>query len=315
VASSENGWRDTGGANRGIGKRNSNWTPTREKADIVEAAGVPERVHTDASDFRNIPATPFSGEAWAKAIEAGVQNKIAVAEEEHPTPHAAELERLVGHAAETTQDEISFVSEATTVPESDAHHQSFVSDKVNASESASESSHTKFVTEPESVPVFAVAEISAVPQSETRPEPSASEEPTVVSAAIADAKDTSAAPSWFSTPPNPWDAEAQRANKLASTWDTSISSAMSATNTEDPAATTDPDEIEVVSGATNSSLIPEAIETAREEVSHGAATIDMEDVVARVMARLSPDRLQEVARDLLKPVIENIVREELDKQK
>jgi predicted nucleic acid-binding OB-fold protein len=90
---------------------------------------------------------------------------------------------------------------------------------------------------------------------------------------------------------------------------------MSATNTEDPAATTDPDEIEVVSGATNSSLIPEAIETAREEISHGAATIDMEDVVARVMARLSPDRLQQVARDLLKPVIENIVREELDKQK
>ena len=58
-----------------------------------------------------MPAAPFSGEAWAAAIEAGVQNKAAVAEEEHPGPHAAELEAMVGHAEPAAHEE-SFVSEA-----------------------------------------------------------------------------------------------------------------------------------------------------------------------------------------------------------
>jgi predicted nucleic acid-binding OB-fold protein len=40
----------------------------------------------------------------------------------------------------------------------------------------------------------------------------------------------------------------------------------------------------------------------------------MDDVVARVLARLSSERLQEVARDFLKPVIETLIREELNKQ-
>jgi hypothetical protein len=40
----------------------------------------------------------------------------------------------------------------------------------------------------------------------------------------------------------------------------------------------------------------------------------MEAVVARVLARMSPDKLQEMTRDLLRPVIETIVREELNKR-
>ena len=40
----------------------------------------------------------------------------------------------------------------------------------------------------------------------------------------------------------------------------------------------------------------------------------MDAVVARVLARMSPDKLQEVTRELLKPVIEAIVREELQKR-
>jgi deoxyribose-phosphate aldolase len=74
------------------------------------------------------------------------------------------------------------------------------------------------------------------------------------------------------------------------------------------------DEIEVVSGPTASSVIPEALETVREQAARGATEIDMDAVVARVLERMSPDRLQEVARDLLKPVIETIVREELAKR-
>ena len=297
VAASNTEWGDAGSEeSRTLGKRHSGWTPTREKGDLTEAAEVQENVHSSLSDFRNIPAAPFSGEAWAAAIEAGVQNKTAVAEEEHPGPRAADLETLVGHAAEPTAQE------------------------VRAEES--------FVTEPERVPEPAPLSESVAPapvesaQVGTAPV----EEVAVVSASVAEPEQASVTPSWFSTPPSPWDVEAQRASKLASTWDTpsptrailqapaevSVPETVEAANSFAAAAA--PDEIEVVSGVDASSVIPEAVATAREEVSHGATELDMDAVVARVLARMSPDKLQEVARDVLKPVIESIVREELNKR-
>jgi hypothetical protein len=128
-------------------------------------------------------------------------------------------------------------------------------------------------------------------------------------------------PSWFSTPPSPWDAEAQKATKLASTWDTLVAPATShapATEFKETpssfATAAGPDEIEIVSASEAAAVIPEAVATAREEVSHGATEADIEAIAARVLARMSPERLQEVARDVLKPAIEAIIREEMNKK-
>jgi CheY-like chemotaxis protein len=285
VAASDSGWRDAGpGENRGAGKRHSSWTPTREKSDLAEAAETPEHVHGGISDFRNIPAAPFSGEAWAAAIEAGVQNKTAVAEEEHPTPHAAELEAMVGHAEE---------------PAPAQHEESFVSEPVRTSEPA---------------PVEEPAMVSAVVAA-PEPTPAAAPEPQP------EPEKASITPSWFSTPPSPWDAEAQKATKLASTWDTLVAPATShapATEFKETpssfATAAGPDEIEIVSASEAAAVIPEAVATAREEVSHGATEADIEAIAARVLARMSPERLQEVARDVLKPAIEAIIREEMNKK-
>jgi hypothetical protein len=120
----------------------------------------------------------------------------------------------------------------------------------------------------------------------------------------------SSAASWFSTPPSPWDAEMQKASKLASTWDAPVASAVGSSGV----GSTAPDEIEVVSSAAVSAVIPEAVETAREEAQHGATEVDMNAVVEKVMARMSPDKLHELTRDLLKPVIEGIVREEMSRK-
>jgi len=306
------GWRDAASEEGTLhGRRHSGWTPTREKADLTEAAEVQEKVHSGISDFRNMPAAPFSGEAWAAAIEAGIQNKSAVAEEEHPAPHTQDLEALVGHAEEPALRAESFVSEAPIsehFPSQDVVAQEIVSDRV-----ASE-------------PLFSEARIS---EPEKEPEPVV---PVVESAAVttAESEKTSSTTSWFSTPPpSPWDAEAQKASRLASTWDAPVAPAITQPPApeaaeeiaaETPEVTTSfatqvaPDEIEVVSGAAVNSVIPEAVETVREEAAHGVTEIDMDAVVARVLERMSPDRLQEVARDLLKPVIESIVREELNKR-
>jgi CheY-like chemotaxis protein len=316
VAPAGNGWRDAASEEGPAhSKRHSGWTPTREKADLAEAAEVEENVHTGISDFRNMPAAPFSGEAWAAAIEAGIQNKSAVAEEEHPTPHTADLEALVGHTAEPAQQQESFVSEAPVSEHFASDEQ--ISQPVVSEETVSQD------TGPDRVASDQFVSEAQVAEPEREPEP-VEAVPVVESAAVpaTEAEKTSSTTSWFSTPPpSPWDAEAQKATKLAATWDAPVAPAKDQSAPETAAVTSSfatpvaPDEIEVVSAAATSSMIPEAVATIREEAAaHGATEIDMDAVVARVLERMSPDRLQEVARDLLKPVIESIVREELTKR-
>ncbi len=70
---------------------------------------------------------------------------------------------------------------------------------------------------------------------------------------------------------------------------------------------------------------PPAIETASENLTGPVAAPEVavatesktahEDVVARVLASLSPEVMQAVTRELLKPVVEAMVREELNKKK
>src|SRR5262249_17904545 len=152
-------------------------------------------------DRRDLPAnSPFSGEAWAAAIDMESSRKTAIAEEEHPTVHAADLEEMIGHVAEPA-----------------------VAGKPAPTEQA------------EHVESPAGATVEEVP-------------------AIEEPAKKSALDTWFSTPPpNPWEDEAQKANRLASTWDTGLAAATHS----DTGARGDvsfesagaPDEIEVVPGA------------------------------------------------------------------
>jgi CheY-like chemotaxis protein len=353
AAASTNGWRDAASEERRTSSRShSAWTPAREKSDLTEAAEVQEQVHSGISDFRNMPAVPFSGEAWAAAINVGAQNKAAVAEEEHPAPHAAELEALVGHTAEAAVEQESLVSEAPSSEHFAAQDRGSLhasSEGFTAQDLASQSA----VASPEVVSQETAAE-SLVPQTvrpqypsseddvtpaqvtELQKEPEPVEIEPVSPAAIAaiEPEKTSSTTSWFSPPPpSPWDVEAQKATRLASTWDVPITPATNQPPAQEAvpgiveeaapetveaessfAAPAAPDEIEVVSSVATNSVIPEAIETARQEASHETSEFDMEAVVARVLARMSPDKLQEMTRDLLKPVIETIVREELNKR-
>jgi hypothetical protein len=289
-AAREGGWRDSLSQEQPVHahvKHHEHWTPTREKQDLSAAAETEATAVSSSpiSDFRNVPAAPFSGEAWAAAIEAGSPNSTAVAEAEHPAVMEApvsDLDTLVGRA-EPARETSSVVEEQS------------------------------FVTEvPASEPVAEIAEehnaSSTVAESESVP-PAASHDPEETQSLVSEAP-KSTATTWFSTAPNPWDAEVQKASKLASTWDAPVPAAPSTPASAPIAA---PDEIEVVSGAVASAVIPAAVETAREE-AHGSADVDMNAVVEKVMARMSPEKLHELTRDLLKPVIEGIVRDELNRK-
>ncbi len=289
VPAREGGWRDSISEEQPVhahAKHHTPWTPTREKQDLGQAAEVEETAvaSSSTSDFRNMPATPFSGEAWAAAIEAGSPNNAAVAEAEHPAvmehASAADLDTLVGR----------------------------VEPEIDAAPPIEEQSYVTEVPVSAPEPVVEAVEESHTP-STVEEQPAAHEEPVETQAPVSATPQPSVAP-WFSTPPNPWEAEAQKASRLASTWDAPVPAAPVV---PEPAAVSAPDEIEVVSGAVASDVIPAAVETAREE-AHGSMDVDMNAVVEKVMARMSPEKLHELTRDLLKPVIEGIVRDEINKK-
>jgi CheY-like chemotaxis protein len=163
---------------------------------------------------------------------------------------------------------------------------------------------------------------------------------------------------WFSVSSSPWEGEIQRANQLASTWDTPTAANQAPTpkNGNEKAAELSKETQAVIEEA---ALPPGAVEAIREEaaqVTEGAAfeleteasakgssfyareeegileptspphaapapagpasnSPNMDDLVAKVLAKMSPDVLQAVTREILKPVVEAMVKEELKTNK
>jgi hypothetical protein len=151
------------------------------------------------------------------------------------------------------------------------------------------------------------------------------------------------AESWFSVPSNPWDAEREKANRLASAWDTSVPVAAppaSGNGTEKATEAVSETTQKVIEEAALPATAVEAIreeaaqvaedatltaaeqasaETslyARQEAAEAAAAkSSMDDLVAKVLARMSPEVLQAVTREILKPVVEAMVKEEMQSKK
>jgi CheY-like chemotaxis protein len=170
----------------------------------------------------------------------------------------------------------------------------------------------------------------------------------------AEAPRKNSADSWFSTPRSPWDAVAHKASHLASTWDTAVvphngtGVAVAAPPAHDSAPVANEaahKESEARDLAASSAVIEStedtvtlpaaAFEAIRQEVTHysGAPVVEppagpgveapklgatntesQDDLVARVLAKMSPEMLQAVTREILKPVVEAMVKEELSKK-
>jgi CheY-like chemotaxis protein len=161
--------------------------------------------------------------------------------------------------------------------------------------------------------------------------------------ATAEPEKKEAKSSWFSSSTNPWDAELKKANQLASTWDApgSTSAPAASNNGTEKAAETLSEETKAV--IEEAALPPAAVDAIREEAAlvtedatqaaepdpdfyvHEpileaeptipAAAPSMDDLVARVLANMNPEVLQAVTREILKPVVEAMVKEELKSKK
>jgi len=183
--------------------------------------------------------------------------------------------------------------------------------------------------------------------------------------------------SWFSATSSPWEAEAQKANQLAATWDAPAVPSVSVTNEqsdepvlEQPPATEEvqpeaaltydfvseapseepvtyvPDPAlvsnEVVAHnplpelISDGSISPETVETIRQDTIYAMESVtepvatkpanatakitetsqqDMDALVANVLAKMSPEMLQAVTREILKPVVAAMIRDEINAKK
>ncbi len=152
--------------------------------------------------------------------------------------------------------------------------------------------------------------------------------------------------SWFSVPSNPWNAEIEKANRLASTWDVAEPVAVPPVSNNGTEKATEAVS-ETAQNVIEEAALPAAtVEAIREEAAHvaeeqtydgadfyahdevletpaptpaaapaPAPTPSMDDLVARVLAKMSPEVLQAVTREILRPVVEAMVKEELKSKK
>jgi CheY-like chemotaxis protein len=218
-------------------------------------------------------------------------------------------------------------------------------------------------------------------QSKTIEEVKAPSSVETVSPVVASAPETAApeaakpggANSWFSATSSPWEAEAQKANQLASAWDAPpvpAASSISETTVEEPAQpeaaqpeaaltydfvseapseepvhyVPEPELVqnEVVAHnplpdlISDGSISPETVENIRQTTTYALGSVtkpvvekpaesavkiaeasqqDMDALVANVLAKMSPEMLKAVTREILKPVVAAMIRDEINAKK
>jgi CheY-like chemotaxis protein len=295
-------WRENAGESA-PGRSSSHWTPTREKQDLSELASAPEtELETKAP-----PVAPFSGDAWAAAISAGSDEKTAAPEGVMLAPE---------------------VSVPATVPAQEAPIEPpSVESKVEAPIVEPPEHGETAVAQPEKQINQWFSSVSSPWDAEARK-----------ASQLASAWDVPApiavkeiAPASNGTADSGYSGEAQ----IASPEPESVSESREAEKPASDIAQSHP--LEAAQEESGGTISAEAVETIREEVTQivepepatvqessawsnaqtaqPEAVTDMDAIVAKVLAKMSPEILQAVTREILKPVVEAIVRNELSTKK
>jgi CheY-like chemotaxis protein len=325
-SSSTPDWRDEAfhGSSPAKNQPSPPWASS-EKTTMVEAA---ESQSVAVSTLETKPAeapSPFTSDAWAAAMAAGVEEKVAEAE-----THAPEVESKlepVAPANEPAFDELAKslaappqVS-APPEPESEPVPAPSASAPVVEETKAAEPGNWAPVPEAsweaearrasmlastwDSAPARSPEETQEVPsyrseQGSTHAEAPAEQPASAYSSHFGEEHETHAASPAIEEPastgalPKAW----------ANTWESSAPPVAHHAEPEPHHA--------------NGTDVAAASEHAAVESSSSAdapGTHDMDELVARVLGKMNPEVLQKVTREILKPVIEAIVRDELSSKK
>jgi CheY-like chemotaxis protein len=281
------------------------WEQAEEKGGFVTAAEVPTEMGAFASELSAL-------EVESRTVEA-TEVRVPEAQAE-ATPTQAETEAPAIELADTT-----------TAEEAAAQNGDY-SGTTHAADGAAESVHESATqTAPEvaaSEPVNQASEV-AVANEQPR-ENAAREHHDVVEHHEEKAPESSVVNNWFSRPASPWDTDAQKMNPLAASWDAGKTAASENDAPEVPAATeqgNDRSSHERSSSDNQVSLEEAAAVVSDEPHAHEAAShaeqsaawheAEMDALVSKVLARMNPEVLQTLMREILKPVVTAIVEDEL----
>ena len=317
--------------------RDPNADETEE--DEEEEKPAPAWRREDAESYADAGATS-SAKDWRSGSFEQIQAKKTPVESWEPAEEKPEV-------VETAPAASSFVTETAapaTIPET-TPLSGTISATPFASDAWATSSSPVAIAKSSTETATAVEEVARVKE----PEPPAPE-PAVASTPVptpSEPQTKAGKEAWFSVPSNPWDAEIEKANKLASAWDATVPAAAPAASSNGTEKTAQAVSEETQKVIEEAALPAAAVEAIREEAAHVTedaihpveqhnadgtsfyapeALVEapttaptpapsMDDLVARVLAKMSPEVLQAVTREILKPVVEAMVKEEMKSKK
>jgi len=284
------------------------WTPASEPVPLIEAAEAPAVAISTIERKPLEGPVPFTGDAWAAAMAAGVEEKLTeIGATEAPAAEetAAETKEHVSEEARTAE---TGAFERGTVAQETSSDQTKEAQPANGWFSVA---GTPWEIEAKKATLLAStwdAPIAGSPDETQEVLPISAQEPAVVGGAVSEAPaEVHAAEPASHQERTTAPAEPATTANWGSAWETPPS----------PVPSFEPP-IERIAEVAE----PKVEEPGAQESHHAAAAEEpqsvqpnMDELVARVVARMNPEVLQKVTREILKPVIEAIIRDELDSQK
>ena len=302
----------------------SSWASSIEQPELAEAA---ESRSVAVATVETKPAespVPFSGDAWAAAMAAGVEEKLGEIKEVAPAVSEVELaQESHGQPGVQSSEEAAPVQDSAAVqaaPEVEHTHSEQPAEPANwaavpetawemeakkASLLAStwDAPKTYSVDDTQEIPAY-VAETPAehVETATEAPVETShySAEPVVAAESQEDVENPAS-----ELPASPaLDAvEGAEPKSWENAWEAPVASA--AETAAEEAVHTEAPKVEEQLAAT----VTESVAVAQP------AEPDMDEIVARVLGKMNPEVLQKVTREILRPVIEAIVRDEIASKK
>jgi CheY-like chemotaxis protein len=295
--------------------------PAEAAESVAVATALPKPIEA---------AVPFSGDAWASAMASGIEQKIAdltslpavEGNSEAPEPHSEQIQ----HLSETTEA-VQQASMTETAAHSEAQNSPPPSEPANwapVPEAAWEMEAKKAallastwdapkafsVDDTQEIPAYSEA---SVEQSEAVHEAPAAQ-PAYSTESIHHEASGHAEPA-ISEPEAPAPVETTESKNWENAWEARTSAEEPITEippaaepTAEPVASQEAPAEEPASIVTGESVPVQPV------TAEAAAQPDIDELVNRVLGKMNPELLQRVTREILKPVIEAVVRAELDRK-
>jgi CheY-like chemotaxis protein len=278
----------------------SGWAPAVEHPEFVESAGSQSvAVATIPSPAKPAESpAPFTSDAWAAAMAAGIEEKAAEIAHAEAVPEIQAPSAIREHAASEVSGPAPVFQPVSPAEAAEPANWAAVSETAweveakKASLLASTWDAPKAFSVDETQDLVAYAAQTSIEQSEAPVEAPVENSPYSAEPVLSSAAEEQAEPAAS-------EASAEGFHETAEpkqwAWETPAASA--------PIVACEP------------ARADSSAEAAPAPTPSPAVEPDMDELVARVLGKMNPEMLQKVTREILKPVIEAIVRDEINSKK